>query len=36
MMAERGIEVHVLPATATLDDVLAVQPGRAVLLQRPG
>ncbi|GAB7005578.1 glutamine-hydrolyzing carbamoyl-phosphate synthase small subunit [Nocardioides sp. AN3] len=23
-MAERGIEVHVLPATATLDDVLAV------------
>ena len=24
MMAERGIEVHVLPATSTLDDVLAV------------
>ncbi|WP_121258845.1 glutamine-hydrolyzing carbamoyl-phosphate synthase small subunit [Nocardioides ferulae] len=26
-MAERGIEVHVLPATATLDDVLAVGDG---------
>ena len=25
-MAERGIEVHVLPATATLDDVLATGP----------
>jgi carbamoyl-phosphate synthase small subunit len=24
LMAERGIEVHVLPATATIDDVLAV------------
>ena len=24
MMAERGIEVHVLPATSSLDDVLAV------------
>ncbi len=24
MMSERGIEVHVLPATSTLDDVLAV------------
>ncbi|MFT4085212.1 MAG: glutamine-hydrolyzing carbamoyl-phosphate synthase small subunit [Nocardioides sp.] len=24
MMSERGIEVHVLPATATIDDVLAV------------
>ena len=35
MMAERGIEVHVLPATATLDDVLAVAARRAVLLQRP-
>ena len=34
-MAERGIEVHVLPATATLDDVLRGQPRRAVLLQRP-
>jgi len=27
LMAERGIEVHVLPAAATLDDVLAVAPG---------
>jgi carbamoyl-phosphate synthase small subunit len=27
LMAQRGIEVHVLPATSTLDDVLAV-PGR--------
>jgi carbamoyl-phosphate synthase small subunit len=26
-MAERGIEVHVLPATATLDDIYAVAPG---------
>ena len=34
-MAERGIEVHVLPATATLDDVQAVAARRAVLLQRP-
>ena len=35
MMAERGIEVHVLPATSTLEDVLAVAARRAVLLQRP-
>lgn len=27
LMAARGIEVHVLPAAATLDDVLAVAPG---------
>ena len=27
LMAERGIEVHVLPAAATLDDVLGVVPG---------
>ena len=33
-MAERGIEVHVVPAAATLDDVLAVQARRTVLLQR--
>ena len=26
MMAERGVEVHVLPATATLDDVLPSGP----------
>ena len=35
MMAERGIETHVLPATATLDDVLCGPARRAVLLQRP-
>ena len=34
MMSERGIEVHVLPSTASLDDVLATGAGRAVLLQR--
>ena len=34
-MAERGIEVHVLPATATVEDVYAVEPGRRLLLQRP-
>ncbi len=27
LMAERGIEVHVLPSAATLDDVLGVTPG---------
>src|SRR5690606_12259557 len=26
MMAERGIEVHVMPATSTIDDVVAVAP----------
>ena len=36
MMAERGIETHVLPATATLDDVPRGRARRAVLLQRPG
>ena len=34
MMSERGIEVHVLPATASLDDVLATRRRRPVLLQR--
>ena len=34
-LAERGVDVHVLPAAATLEDVLAVSPGRGVLLQRP-
>ena len=34
-MAERGIEVHVLPATSTLDEVLARRARRRVLLQRP-
>jgi carbamoyl-phosphate synthase small subunit len=36
MMAARGIEVHVLPATATLDDVLAVQPDGLFFSNGPG
>jgi carbamoyl-phosphate synthase small subunit len=36
MMAERGIEVHVLPATATLDDVKAVQPDGLFFSNGPG
>jgi carbamoyl-phosphate synthase small subunit len=36
MMAERGIEVHVLPATATIDDVLAVQPDGLFYSNGPG
>ncbi len=35
-MAERGIEVHVLPATATLDDLLAVQPDGVFFSNGPG
>ncbi len=35
-MAERGIEVHVLPATSTLDDVLAVQPDGLFYSNGPG
>ncbi|WP_377268225.1 glutamine-hydrolyzing carbamoyl-phosphate synthase small subunit [Peterkaempfera sp. SMS 1(5)a] len=35
-MAERGIEVHVLPATATLDDVYAVNPDGVFLSNGPG
>ncbi|MGI9085218.1 MAG: glutamine-hydrolyzing carbamoyl-phosphate synthase small subunit [Aeromicrobium sp.] len=35
-MAERGIEVHVLPATATLDDVLAVRPDGVFMSNGPG
>ena len=35
-MAERGIEVHVLPATATLEEVLRGRAGRRLLLQRSG
>ncbi|TNM39525.1 glutamine-hydrolyzing carbamoyl-phosphate synthase small subunit [Nocardioides albidus] len=35
-MAERGIEVHVLPATATIDDVLAVQPDGLFFSNGPG
>ena len=36
MMAERGIEVHVLPATSTLEDVLAVQPDGLFFSNGPG
>jgi carbamoyl-phosphate synthase small subunit len=36
MMAERGIEVHVLPATSTLDDVLAVAPDGLFYSNGPG
>jgi carbamoyl-phosphate synthase small subunit len=36
MMAARGIEVHVLPATASLDDVLAVQPDGLFFSNGPG
>jgi carbamoyl-phosphate synthase small subunit len=35
-MAQRGIEVHVLPATATIDDVLAVQPDGLFYSNGPG
>ncbi|MGB0099284.1 MAG: glutamine-hydrolyzing carbamoyl-phosphate synthase small subunit [Nocardioides sp.] len=35
-MAERGIEVHVLPATATLDEVLAVRPDGLFYSNGPG
>ncbi|MDQ4112643.1 MAG: glutamine-hydrolyzing carbamoyl-phosphate synthase small subunit [Actinomycetota bacterium] len=35
-MAERGIEVHVLPATATLEDVLATQPDGLFYSNGPG
>jgi carbamoyl-phosphate synthase small subunit len=35
-MAERGIEVHVLPATATVDDVDAVAPDGVFLSNGPG
>ncbi|MFN8077479.1 MAG: glutamine-hydrolyzing carbamoyl-phosphate synthase small subunit [Kineosporiaceae bacterium] len=35
-MAERGIEVHVLPSTATIDDVLAVNPDGVFLSNGPG
>ncbi len=36
MMAERGIEVHVLPATASIEDVLAVQPDGLFFSNGPG
>ncbi|MEU4095422.1 glutamine-hydrolyzing carbamoyl-phosphate synthase small subunit [Streptomyces sp. NPDC026673] len=35
-MAERGIEVHVLPAGATLDEVYAVEPDGVFLSNGPG
>jgi carbamoyl-phosphate synthase small subunit len=35
-MAERGIEVHVLPATATLDDIRAVSPDGLFYSNGPG
>ena len=36
MMAERGIEVHVLPSTATLEDVQAVNPDGLFFSNGPG
>jgi carbamoyl-phosphate synthase small subunit len=36
MMSERGIEVHVLPATATLDDVREVEPDGLFFSNGPG
>ena len=36
MLSERGIETHVLPATASLDDVLAVQPDGLFFSNGPG
>ncbi|MCR4513709.1 glutamine-hydrolyzing carbamoyl-phosphate synthase small subunit [Aeromicrobium sp. 50.2.37] len=35
-MAERGIEVHVLPASSTIDDVLAVRPDGVFMSNGPG
>ncbi|MEY7976014.1 glutamine-hydrolyzing carbamoyl-phosphate synthase small subunit [Streptomyces pilosus] len=35
-MAERGIEVHVLPATATVDDVYAINPDGVFFSNGPG
>ena len=36
MMAERGIEVHVLPATSSIEDVLAVEPDGLFFSNGPG
>jgi len=36
MMAERGIEVHVLPSTATIDEVLAAEPDGVFFSNGPG
>ena len=35
-LAERGIEVHVLPATSTIDDILAVEPDGVFMSNGPG
>jgi carbamoyl-phosphate synthase small subunit len=35
-LAERGVEVHVLPATSTIDDVLAVSPDGLFFSNGPG
>ncbi len=35
-MAERGIEVHVVPSTATLDDMLAIEPDGLFFSNGPG
>jgi carbamoyl-phosphate synthase small subunit len=35
-LAERGVTTHVLPATATIDDVLAVRPDAVFLSNGPG
>ena len=36
MLSERGVEVHVLPATASIDDVLAVHPDGLFFSNGPG
>ena len=36
MMSQRGIETHMLPANATIDDVLAVEPDGFFLANGPG
>jgi carbamoyl-phosphate synthase small subunit len=36
MMSQRGIEVHVLPSTATIEDVLAVNPDGLFFSNGPG
>jgi carbamoyl-phosphate synthase small subunit len=36
MMAKRGIETHVLPVTATIEDVLAIEPDGVFLANGPG
>lgn len=36
LMAQRGIEVHVLPATASLDEVLALSPDGVFMSNGPG